>query len=364
MGGNKIDTIGSDLSQILDSALKKNAKTIHIEPRDKIIIIRFRIDSRLVVAYKLSKKKSNIINEVISWANLRKDHYSYEANMKYLDNDLKINILPTLYGHKITIHVEDNYRTKNLKDLGLWGENLSKVHEFVSGLVGIMVISGPDVRFTDTLVRSVEQFGVTAGLKSVRISSHRGNIDSALKEGAEIYSLKLQSPNHIKDIVDHAKHKMFICELSSNGRMDLLTKLNNLGFDEPHLYTKLKLILSFKVVKRACPNCSNFSTDGVKSVGLVEKAIGIKSTLNHDQIINLKKRIAKDLSLDDENYHESKGCEKCSFSGYSGNIGVFETTKIEIREGKLSLIRLGETFEVDGLIKALVGLIDLKDASI
>lgn len=362
MGGIVKKNIDPDLKTILDNALKERAIAIHIEDTEKYILIRFRIDKRLLVINKLPKNKKDLIINLMNWANIDKMDILKETRQEFEGNKLRINVIPNIYGYKVTINILSNYTSHKLTDFGLWGNNLKEVQQTIGDGRGILMISGDNEIFTNSISKIIKKILIENNQSVANINHNSiGELKSALARRYDVYEINLNSIEEVELISEKASTSLFVIKLNSDSRMDLISKLKILRFFEQKNLVHLKSVLHYKTVKKHCPFCFEILQTKYTAVKLVEKALGINTKITLEDIEKYKEILVKELRLDNVNYHESRGCDKCHFTGYLGEYGLFEALKLRVTNDKVSLVRIGETIEIDGLIKALIGLIDLKD---
>ena len=362
MGGLVKIEIDQDLKAILDNALRDRASTIHIEDTDKYTLVRFRVDKRLMVVNKIPRHHKDIVKAIFTWANVDHHRLLQEVKIDYLGTNLKLNVIPNIYGYKLTIDIEHPSKEHKLEDFGLWGQNLREINQTIGDLNGIILISGDDINFNESISKVIRGVLVSSGLKAATLSNANfRELNVAIRNNYDAYFITLNSLDEIDLISRKSKDSLFILTLSSTSRVDLLNKLKILGFTKPHNHLNLKNILHYKIVKKHCPFCREVVNTNYNSLKLVEKALGINTKLSSEDIDKLKNKIVSDLKLSSDKYRESKGCDRCNFTGYYGSFGLFENLKLKVLKNRMSLIKDGETIEIDGLIKALLGLIDLKD---
>jgi len=362
MGGIIRKELDQDLKAILQNALKDRASTIHIEDTDKYILVRFRVDRRLIVVNKLPKSNKNLILNLINWADINKLNILDEARQEFEGNKLRINVIPNIHGYKATINILTNYTQHKLTDFGLWGNNLKEVQQTIGDGNGIIIISGNNDVFSSSISRVIKNILVENKQTVAKINHGTlGELKSALARRYDAYEINLNSIEEVELISDRAKTSLFILKLNSSSRMDLISKLKILRFFDHKNLVHLKTTLHYKTVKKHCTFCCYALQQKYSSVKLVESALGINTKVTLDDIEKYKKVVARELELDSTEYRESAGCEKCHFTGYLGDYGLFEALKLKVNKDRVSLVRMGETIEIDGLIKALLGVIDLKD---
>ncbi|MBW7954370.1 type II/IV secretion system protein [Candidatus Gracilibacteria bacterium] len=329
------------VNDLILNAISKGVSDIHIEPNDKEVKIRFRIDGNFInyKSFELSKA-SSLIARIKILAYLRIDEQRLPQDGKINFNffggksvDLRISILPNIYGEKIVIRIlKKEEKPTDLKNLGILPYNMVKIKKHLGDTHGMILAVGPTGSGKSTTLFSLlSQFNaldnnistledpVEYRIPGVNHTQINPSIGFTFASG--LRSLLRQDPDIIMvgEIRDEETAKLAVessitghlvfSTLHTNSATHTLSRLVNLGVDPLLLSSSLRLIISQRLVRKLCSKCrEKYSPeDRVKNaiIGKVGKYIKDK-----ENILLYK---AKD-----------GGCEQCNNTGYKGRIGIYE----------------------------------------
>lgn len=276
------------INKIIIEAVNQEASDIHIEPFEKNIKIRYRINGTLKDDVILDNKSIHkmLVNRVKVMANMdtnnRNTPQSGKINIEMYgkDVDMRISTLPTIYGEKITIRilVSQNVKIRSLEELGFNAEMCNQIRDMSSKPHGIILVSGPTGSGkTSTLasvlneVTNTEVNTVTIedpveyripGVNQVNISEAQGlTFASALRE------ILRQDPDiimvgEIRDVetariavtASNTGHLVF-STVHTNNAVSAITRLNDMGVEPYMLADSLIGVISQRLVKKLCPDC-------------------------------------------------------------------------------------------------------------
>lgn len=401
-----------NLEQILLEANRLGSKDIHIEPRDKYVSIRFRIDGLLKEHFKLNKKlTNNLIKEIETESSfsLKDNKAPYESTFNYLisgtEHKIEASVLPTLNGQKIFLKILslDN-SLLTLKNLGLWGDNLDKVNRAIVQTKGLVLISGPDDSGKTTTLYSIlnllnsPAINISTIEKKIekRIEGINQTTGIADKTNSYIKTFKAilnQDPNLV--MIDELKdrkisHEAIDASLNSclvvggihtDNAVSVIKRFDHMGIETYLLASSLKIIIAQRLVRKLCRNCRESYQPSTALISSVFRNLRYLSLNNLSYLKSLEIKAKKsgiepneDLNTDQNTIKRlwrasSKGCSHCNYTGYNGRIGIFEVVvntdllqKIIVGQASSQIIEAQAIndgyipMEVDGIIKALRGI--------
>src|SRR3990172_3070218 len=373
---------------ILREALTRGASDIHMEPYEKEYRVRFRIDGALqTVMSPQLKMKDAIISrlKIMSKLDIAEKRLPQDGrimlrmhqNGKKKQLDLRVSVLPTLWGEKIVMRLLDKENLRlDMTKLGFEQESLTKFEQAILKPYGMVLVTGPTGSGkTNTLYSSISRLNspdtniVTAedpvefqlhGINQVQMKEQIGlNFASALR------SFLRQDPNiilvgEIRDfetaevaIKAALTGHLVLSTLHTNDAPSTISRLMNMGIEPFLVATSVHLICAQRLVRRICTNCK----EEVKTPPQALMDAGY--TPQEAQEVVTRK---------------GKGCEKCNNSGYKGRVGLYEVMEMtdEIRELVLvgasglelrkKAIELGMiTLRRSGLIKVRDGVTTLEE---
>ncbi|MGH7238159.1 MAG: GspE/PulE family protein, partial [Candidatus Saccharimonadales bacterium] len=143
--------IAQTINLIIDYGIKTRASDIHIEPRENIVVVRYRIDGVLREANKLPRKVLNaLVSRIKILANLKIDEHRapQDGRFKISINDhvyaLRVSTLPIVDGEKIVMRIlDESSQATSLEELGYWGESLKCVDQAITQPHGLILVTGP-----------------------------------------------------------------------------------------------------------------------------------------------------------------------------------------------------------------------------
>jgi type IV pilus assembly protein PilB len=345
------------VNHIILEALRKGASDIHVEPYERKIVVRYRIDGILHVYKNIPVKiKNSLIQriKIMSRMDITERRVPQDGRIKINANvdgknksvDIRVSTVPTIFGEKIVMRILD--REKLFLDLSLLGmeeESLTLFEEAIRKPYGMILVTGPTGSGkTNTLYSAIEKLNTPAvnimtiedpvefvipGINQVQVNEAQG-----LTFSGALRSFLRQDPNIILvgeirdaetlDIAVKASltgHLVF-STLHTNDAPSTIARLVDMGVDRYMIGSSLLLVVAQRLVRKVCPNC--------KKEDFIDRRVLLSMGFSDKEI--------KDLKL-----YRGTGCENCRFTGYRGRTGIFEVLKItpSIRE----LIFRGATTE-------------------
>ncbi len=333
---------------ILTDAVKRGASDIHIEPYEKEIRVRFRIDGILqTVMNPPMKLRDAMISRVkimakldISEKRLPQDgrimiKYRKEGRIK--DLDFRVSTIPTLYGEKIVMRLLDKENLRlDMTKLGFEPDSLAKFERSILRPYGMVLVTGPTGSGkTNTLYSSISRLNtpetniMTAedpvefqlpGINQVQMKDQIG-----LNFAAALRAFLRQDPNIILvgEIRDFETAEiavkaaltghLVLSTLHTNDAPSTISRLMNMGIEPFLVATSVNLICAQRLVRRICVNCKEpmeVPEQAMLDAGFTQEEVGTVT-----------------ISI-------GKGCGTCNKTGYKGRVGLYEVMEIndELRE--------------------------------
>ncbi|MBE0470884.1 MAG: Flp pilus assembly complex ATPase component TadA [Methyloprofundus sp.] len=342
------------LQSIFDDAIQMHASDIHIEPDEKVLRIRQRIDGVLTeqiidevkIASALVVRLKLMAGINISEKRIPQDG-RFNMTVKGKKLDVRLSSLPIQHGESIVMRILDH--SKGLLDLSALGipEDILKCfRKHIHSPHGLVLVTGPTGSGkTTTLYAALTETNtpetkiITAEdpveyslprVNQVQINDKVGltfasALRSALRQDPDIILVGEMRDPETADIAIRASitgHLVF-STLHTNGAVETATRLLDMGIQGYILASALRVIIAQRLVRRLCENCTETAVlDEGQSTWLSE-------------VFNIN---AADLS-----FKQGAGCPHCKNSGYSGRIGVYEL--LEMRHETLDALRRGNSVE-------------------
>lgn len=372
------------VNMILDYAVKSKASDIHIEPLEKKMRVRFRINGVLVT--KLDdmpvKLAPSLISRIKILSKLKIDEKRIPQDgrmqIKVDDKeiDLRISTLPAAFGEKVVIRLlEKSGGIPDITESGLRGSGLKNYLSALSLSRGIILITGPTGSGkTRTLASSLakvntEEVNIITledpieiripGVNQVQI-----NVDAGLTFASGLRSILRQDPDIIMvgEIRDEETARLatqasltghlVFATLHTNSAAGALPRLLDMNIEPFLISSTIQLVVAQRLVRTICPYCReeyDAPAEIVKKIHLVLdglKGFDLYSYPKRDSKISGPGEVGKDLLEDyipsnaeishSQNpekdlkvkLYRGKGCNRCEGSGYSGRIGIYEVLQV------------------------------------
>ena len=329
---------------ILQEAIKERATDIHIEPQDRKVNVRIRIDGVLqIIMTPPSSSLSGLVTriKILSKLNIAEKRLPQDGRFSIKtaakDIDVRVSILPTVYGEKIVLRLLDKSGFDfNLTTLGFPQKHLGVFKKVINQPYGMVVVSGPtgsgkstslyaalkeikDERTNITTVEDPVEYQLD-GISQVQVFE-----DIGLTFGSTLRSILRQDPDvlligEIRDseTADIAVkfsltgHLVF-STVHANDAPGTLTRLLDIGVAPFLVGSCLNLVMAQRLVRRICEKCKEEYKPTKEELSL----IGLKPQ-------NVKGKL-----------HRGKGCADCRNTGYRGRIAIFEMIPMSMTLRKL-----------------------------
>ncbi len=333
---------------ILMSAIQKGASDIHIEPYEKELRVRYRVDGILYNIMQPPMKFRDAITsriKIMSKLDIAEKRLPQDGRIKirFQDNgqnkdiDFRVSSLPTLFGEKIVMRLLDKDKLMlDMTKLGFEPESLAKFEVAIQKPWGMVLVTGPTGSGkTNTLYSSIARINtpetniMTAedpvefnlvGINQVQVRESIG-----LNFAAALRSFLRQDPNIILvgEIRDFETAEisvkaaltghLVLSTLHTNDAPSTVNRLMNMGIEPFLVASSLNLVCAQRLVRRLCANCRE--PHPTPPPALVQAGFSPED--------------AKTVVP-----NRGRGCEKCNNTGYKGRVGLYEVMEVteELRE--------------------------------
>lgn len=272
------------VATILRYAVDGGASDIHIEPTDKKIVVRFRVDGLLAKSLELPQNvQSAVVARVKILSSMRLDEKRkpqdgrFSANFDGRKIDFRVSILPTNYGEKVAMRILDNVRgVSNLEDTGISRYDLETIRRMVKEPYGIILISGPTGSGKSTTLYSMlsEVDRETKNVLSLEdpieynisgVSQSQVHPEIGYTFAAGLRSSLRQDPDVI--MVGEIRDKetaqlavqaaltghLVLSTIHTNNSIGVIPRLIDMGVDPYLIAPTLKLAIAQRLARRICP---------------------------------------------------------------------------------------------------------------
>ena len=370
---------------ILINAIKGQASDIHIEPYERSLRVRYRVDGVLFNAMNLPLKIKNPITsrlKIMAKLDIAERRLPQDGRIKLRlgkkkEIDFRVSVLPCLFGEKTVLRILDKGNLQaDLTKLGFEEETLKGFMDALTKPYGMILVTGPTGSGKTTTLYSALNYlnkpGINImtaedpveynflGMNQVQMKEEIGlTFSSALR------AFLRQSPDIILvgEIRDFETAEiavkaaltghLVLSTLHTNDAPSSISRLLNMGIEPFLVSASLILIAAQRLARKICPECreeENIPIPALVQLGFPEEeAAGVKC-------------------------YKGRGCSACNNSGYRGRIALYEVMPVgaEIKEMvlegasadelKKTAIRMGmKTLRMSGLTKVLEGVTSIEE---
>jgi type IV pilus assembly protein PilB len=347
------------VNNMIAEAVRQRVSDIHLEPQEKKLVIRFRVDGKLIKYMDSSKELAPSVTsriKFISGMNIAEIHYTIN-NQKI---DMRVSSLPCVYGEKIVIRITTALGMKlDKKNIGFLPENLEKFDQLLTSSRGIILLSGAtgsgksttlyaalsSLNTEDKNIVTVENpvEMVLPGATQVNINEKAGLtfasvLRSILRQDPDIIMIGEIRDQETADIAARAAitGHLVLSTIHTYNAASSVVRLIDMGV-EPYMVSSSMLgVIAQKLVRRLCPECKqayDATDDELRLLGLP---------------------ITKQLTL-----YKPGQCPACNNIGYKGRIAVHEV--MPVSRAIKNAIHLGKTTDEIDTIAREEGMISLRD---
>jgi len=360
------------VNSILLEAVQRRVSDVHIEPYEKELRVRYRIDGILhEVMRPPYRMRKAIISRLKIMAKLKiaekrlPQDGRIKVRIKGRPVDLRVSTVPTLFGEKMALRVLDRAATSfELAALGFEKEPLADFVRSISNPYGIVLVTGPTgCGKTTTLYAALNKINspdvniTTAedpveysllGINQVQMKEAVGltfasALRSYLRQDPDIIMVGEIRDQETAEIAIRASltGHLVLSSVHTNNAAATVTRLINMGVEPFLVASTINCVESQRLVRMICPNCK----EPVKPNPALLKDVGIDPS-----------------EFEGATLYKGKGCRECSNTGYKGRIGIFEVMTVSSGLRELILERV----PTDDLSAAAAkeGMFTLRDAAV
>lgn len=386
---------------LIRHAILQRSSDIHIEPGEKEVVVRYRIDGILHDAMILPNQvHSGIAARIKVLSNLKLDEHRLPQDGRFkIETEgqkisFRVSIMPTFFGEKIVMRllIEEEKRF-TLENLGFWGETLETIHRAIKKPYGMILATGPTgcgkTTTLYTILEILNKPGVNIctiedpieyQIPRVNQTQVRPNIGFTFANG--LRSLVRQDPDIIMvgEIRDEETASLAVnaaltghlvlSTLHTNTAAGAIPRLIDMGVEPFLISSSVNLILAQRLARKLCQEGKEKYKLSKAQIEEMGKQIDLENLL---KILKNEKIVAESAKWNDIYFYRSKPTKECP-DGYKDRIGIREALEIseiikdmvvkratadEIetqakKEGMLVMIE-------DGFVKAIQGLTSLEE---
>ena len=382
---------------LIEYAILEKASDIHIEPQEKEVIVRYRIDGVLHDVMTLPKViQPALIARIKVVSNLKIDEHRLPQDGRFkVEKDsykisFRVSTIPVFDGEKIVMRLlDESAKAMTLEELGFIHKNYETILRNVKKPHGALLVTGPTGSGKSTTLYTVISLLNTKGVNISTIedpieyripgvNQTQVNPKIGLTFAMGLRSLLRQDPNiimigEIRDVetAEEAVHAaltghIVLATLHTNNAAGALPRLLDIGVEPYLIASTVNAVVGQRLTRQICPDCREEAKVDEK------EEESLKQEFNIDHLLAVLKREkfieSKVKSLTELTFFKGKGCDKCGHTGYRGRKGIYEvlevtpeiqslvvnhapTTQIQEKAVEQGMILMWQ----DGFIKSLQG---------
>lgn len=368
------------VNSLFAQAIRERASDIHIEPYEKEIVVRFRIDGVLYEIIKPAKRfHSSICSriKIMAGLNIAEKRLPQDGRIRFKiagkDIDVRVSVIPTAHGERIVMRLLDKSAVLlDLEQLGIFDDKLRQVKELIRRSHGIILVTGPtgsgktttlyaaltDINSPDINILTAEdpiEYQIK-GISQLQVNpkiglTFAGALRSFLRQDPDVILVGEIRDLETAEIAIQASltGHLVLSTLHTNDAATAVTRLVDMGVEPFLVASSLLAVMAQRLVRVVCPDCR----------------IPYMPTYEEMSKIGLSPEDVKSKGF----IYKSQGCPRCMKTGYTGRIGIYELLIVddEIRHQvlkntdstqikKLAVSKGMDTLRDDGAKKVLQGM--------
>lgn len=376
------------IDQLIRHAFSIHSSDIHIDPLEKSIRVRFRVDGVLEDFYSLPKEiHPEIISRIKILSGLRTDEHQTAQDGRFRSIlsdsgsvDIRVSVVPTYHGENTVLRLlSDNAENFTLETLGFSEIDQKKILHAIKNPTGMILVTGPTgsgkTTTLYTLIKMLNKSDISIvtiedpieyaidGIKQIQVNARTG-----LTFATGLRSILRQDPNtimvgEIRDMetagiaVNTAlTGHLLLSTLHTNDSSTTLPRLLDMKIEPFLVASTISIAIGQRLVRKICDKCKK------------EKEI------SNEEYARLVEAIPKEILKENKKFFEGEGCDLCSNTGYHGRVVIDEVLVAdeEIRQAILRKASASEikqiavkngmtTMLIDGFNKAVSGVTTIEE---
>lgn len=323
------------LNTIIENAVLNNSSDIHLEPDDRELRVRFRIDGVLREIMRTSISMADPVVsriKIMSNLNIAEKRIPQDGRINFrLKNrsiDIRVSTAPTIYGEKVVMRLLDKSNfSLSLDNIGLNADDKLKLKNIISKPYGIILVCGPTGSGKTTtlysilnVLNSVEKNIITIedpveynfkGINQMQVNSKIGfdfanGLRSILRQDPDIIMVGEIRDNETAEISVRSAltGHLVLSTIHTNDAVGTITRFIDMGI-EPFLLSSTVIgIIAQRLVRKICPGCAEEYMSDEREMHL----LGVKEP------VKLK---------------HGRGCPICNGTGYKGRTAIVELLEVD-----------------------------------
>lgn len=407
-GKEDLQSLAADLSVVrivdtlLEYAIFEDASDIHIEPEEKEVNVRYRIDGMMRHVMTLPKNmQSGITARIKVLSNLKVDEHRmpqdgrFKISNKDQNVSFRVSIIPMFDGEKIVMRLlREKAQVLSLEQLGFQPSAFQMVKRNIEKPHGMLLVTGPTGSGKTTTLYTILNILNKPDVNIVTIEDpieyrmphvNQSQINSKigytfamglrafLRQDPDVIMVGEIRDQETAEIAVHSAMTghMVLSTLHTNDAINTLPRLTDMGIPSFLVATTTNLIIAQRLVRKICASCiQSYNLDQIMidEIARSYKVDKIIETMAREKVILPETDLSKLL------FYKGKGCKQCNNSGYKGRLGIYETLEITSEIQRLILNKANEmeikdaalkqnmlSMVEDGFIKAKAGITTIEE---
>lgn len=373
----------------LEYAYSARASDLHIEPEEKFLRVRFRIDGILKDIFDKVKVSKALHHEIISrikvLSSLRTDEHLLPQDGRFKvkieeshEVDLRVSIAPTYYGENAVLRLLAEIQSFSLEEFGFQPRDLQKILKAIQKPYGMILANGPTGSGKTTTLYTIlkklndpEVSIVTiedpieyslAGTTQIQVNNQVGltfanGLRSILRQDPNIIMVGEIRDSETAGIAVNAAltGHLVLSTLHTNDAATTFPRLIDMGVPPFLVASTINIAMGQRLIRKICDDCKE------------------EKILTPNEIKSLSE-VIPDLGSRGRKFYTGKGCVSCGHTGYQGRIGIREVlevnedirqlimTRANAQQIKDAAVKHGMTTMLeDGIEKAVKGITTIEE---
>lgn len=324
------------IDSVIQNAVKAKASDIHIEPFENYIKIRYRVDGVLKEVLRAPKESAASLAariKIMATLDISEKRIPQDGRIVTKINekqiDLRVSVLPTVYGEKIVIRIlqKDNFLIGK-EQLGMTEDDMEKLNRILKSPYGIILVTGPtgsgksttlytllnELNDSDENIITVEDpvEYMMDGINQVNVNTKAGltfasGLRSILRQDPDIIMIGEIRDGETAEIAVRSAitGHLVLSTIHTNDASSAIARLQDMGVESFLIAASISGIIAQRLVKKNCPKCKE----------------EYEASEYEKNMLGIEKEESLLLS-------RGKGCNYCNNTGYHGRVGIYEIVEI------------------------------------
>ncbi len=358
------------VNTLISQALKERASDIHIEPFEREVMVRFRVDGVLHTVVKPPKGVQAAITsriKVMADLDIAEKRHPQDGRIRLRiagrEVDIRVSVLPTAFGERVVMRLLDRGKQMlTLRELGMNDSQLDYMQQAVNSAHGIVLVTGPTgsgktttlyaalmtvdrhnrnvLTIEDPIEYQLEGVGQMQVQPKIGVSFAEG-LRSILRQDPDIIMIGEIRDLQTAEIAIQASltgHLVF-STLHTNDALSAVVRLTDMGVEPYLVASSLLMVQAQRLIRILCPHCKQPTPVEADTW----ETLGVSDRKEYEQI---------------ETIYTAKGCDACMQTGFLGRVGLFEMAMVD--QDMRAAIHDGEPLSTLRKIAMRSGMVSLR----